>query len=122
LMHYLLMTVTAVTAVASFEAVGNILVVALMIAPPAAAYLLTDRLSVMIGLSLVIGAAAAVLGHAGALAVPATFGYGSTSTAGMIAVATGVLLALAALFGPRRGVISSFVHRHRARLALRTAS
>ncbi|MGH8503260.1 MAG: metal ABC transporter permease, partial [Gammaproteobacteria bacterium] len=64
-MHYLLMTLTAVTAVASFEAVGSILVVALLIAPPAAAYLLTDRLPVMIGLSLVIGAVAAVLGHAG---------------------------------------------------------
>jgi manganese/zinc/iron transport system permease protein len=54
--------------------------------------------------------------------VPAAFGYGSTSTAGMIAVAAGVLLALVTLFGPRHGVISSFVHRHRARLALRTAS
>ncbi len=121
-MHYLLMTLTAVTAVASFEAVGSILVVALLIAPPAAAYLLTDRLPVMIGLSLVIGAAAAVLGHAGALAVPAAFGYGSTSTAGMIAVAAGVLLALAALFGPRHGVISNIVHRRRTRSAISAAS
>jgi manganese/zinc/iron transport system permease protein len=111
LMHYLLMTLTAVTAVASFEAVGNILVVALLIAPPAAAYLLTDRLPVMIGLSLVIGTGAAVLGHAGALAVPAAFGYGSTSTAGMIAAAAGVLLALAVLFGPRHGVLSRVIQQ-----------
>jgi manganese/zinc/iron transport system permease protein len=39
------MTIVSVTAVGAFDAVGSILVVALMIAPPAAAYLLTDRLS-----------------------------------------------------------------------------
>ncbi|MBA2409929.1 MAG: metal ABC transporter permease [Gammaproteobacteria bacterium] len=121
-MHYLLMTLTAVTAVAAFEAVGSILVVALLIAPPAAAYLLTDRLPVMLGLSLVIGAGAAVLGHAGALALPAAFGYGSTSTAGMIAVAAGLLLIAAALFGPRHGVISNIMHRRRTRFSVSAAS
>jgi len=121
-MHYLLMTLTAVTAVAAFEAVGSILVVALLIAPPAAAYLLTDRLPIMLGLSLVIGAGAAALGHAGALALPAAFGYGSTSTAGMIAVAAGALLILAALFGPRHGVISNIVHRRRSRFTVSAAS
>jgi manganese/zinc/iron transport system permease protein len=115
LMHYLLMTLTAITAVAAFEAVGSILVVALLIAPPAAAYLLTDRLPIMIGLSLIIGAIAAVLGHIGALAVPAAFGYNSTSTAGMIAVSTGLLLALAALFGPRHGVLFNVWRQRRLR-------
>lgn len=112
LMHYLLMTLTAITAVAAFEAVGSILVVALLIAPPAAAYLLTDRLPIMIGLSLIIGAIAAVLGHIGALTVPAAFGYDSTSTAGMIAVSTGLLLALAALFGPRHGILLNIWRQH----------
>ena len=115
LMHYLLMTLTAITAVAAFEAVGSILVVALLIAPPAAAYLLTDRLPIMIGLSLIIGAVAAVLGHIGALTVPAAFGYDSTSTAGMIAVSTGLLLALAALFGSRHGVLLSIWRQRRLR-------
>ncbi|MCG8324966.1 MAG: metal ABC transporter permease [Thiotrichales bacterium] len=114
-MHYLLMILTAITAVAAFEAVGSILVVALLIAPPAAAYLLTDRLPVMIGLSLVIGASAAVLGHIGALTVPAAFGYGSTSTAGMIAVFAGLLLALAALFGPRHGALTNAWRQRRLR-------
>lgn len=112
LMHYLLMTLTAITAVAAFEAVGSILVVALLIAPPAAAYLLTDRLPIMIGLSLIIGAIAAVLGHISALTVPAAFGYDSTSTAGMIAVSTGLLLALAALFGPRHGILLNIWRQH----------
>ena len=42
-MHYLLMTMTAVTTVAAFETVGSILVIAMLIVPPATAYLLTDR-------------------------------------------------------------------------------
>ncbi len=110
LMHYLLMTLVAVTAVASFEAVGNILVVAVLIVPPAAAYMLTDRLSIMIALSLVIAAVSALLGHVSAIAGPALFGYGSVGTAGMIAVAAGFLFVLAVLLGPRHGVISKLVH------------
>ncbi len=112
-MHYLLMTLVAVTAVASFEAVGNILVVAMLIVPAAAAYMLTDRLSVMLGLSVVFGIASAVLGHVGAISVPAIFGYESTTTAGMMALAAGLLFALAALFGPRHGILSKLLHRRR---------
>ena len=55
-MHYALMAVTAATLVAAFESVGSILVIAMLIAPPATAYLLTDRLSHMIILSLLIAA------------------------------------------------------------------
>ncbi len=66
LMHYLLMVLVAVTAVASFESVGSVLVVAMFIVPPATAYMLTDRLQVMIGLSLVVAIFSAVLGHVGA--------------------------------------------------------
>ena len=53
--HYGLMGLVSITAVGAFDAVGSILVVALMIAPPATAYLLTDRLSRLIGLSVLIG-------------------------------------------------------------------
>ena len=104
-MHYALMTLVAITAVASFEAVGNILVVAVLIVPAAAAYLLTDRLAVMILLSVVLAVAGAVLGHVGAVVVPAAFGYSSVQSAGGMAVALGLLLALAALFGPRHGMV-----------------
>ena len=62
-MHYLLATLVAITAVASFEAVGNILVVAMLIVPPATAYLCTNRLRPMIVTSVIVAAAAAVLGH-----------------------------------------------------------
>lgn len=117
LMHYLLMTLTAVTAVACFESVGSILVVAMLIVPAAAAHLLTDRLAAMILVSLVIGAIAAALGHVSAITVPRWFGFASTSTAGMMAVAAGGLLALAVLAAPRHGVVSKLVHR--AALSLR---
>ena len=70
LMHYMLMVLVAVTSVAAFESVGNILVVAMFIVPPAAAYMLTDRLAQMIWLSLVIATLSAVLGHVAAVEVP----------------------------------------------------
>ncbi len=96
---------------ASFETVGSILVVAMFVVPPAAAYMLTDRLSHMIWLSVLLGAMSAVMGHVGALVVPAWFGFQSTTTAGMMAVAAGLLLFVAAAFGPRHGVIVRAVRR-----------
>ena len=111
LMHHLLMMLVAVTAVASFESVGNILVVAMLIVPPAAAYLLTDRLAWMIVLSVVIGATAAVAGHLGALVVPTWFGYRSTTTAGSMAVAAGLIFVVAATLGPRHGILVKLVRR-----------
>ncbi len=111
LMHYALMVLVSVTAVASFESVGSILVVAMFVVPAAAAYLLTDRLAVMVVLSALIGVAAAVIGHIGALIVPAWFNFDSTRTSGMMAVAAGLLFVLAAFFSPRHGVVVKFVRR-----------
>jgi manganese/zinc/iron transport system permease protein len=117
-MHYAVMGVTAATLVAAFESVGSILVIAMLIAPPATAHLLTDRLSRMIWLSLVIAAASAVLGHVAAITLPhiifSRLGYPmveDASTAGMMAVASGVLFALAWLFGPRHGILSQIAQR-----------
>jgi manganese/zinc/iron transport system permease protein len=61
--HYALMGLVSLTTVASFEAVGAILVVALMIAPPATAYLLTQKLVPMLLTSVGLGVAAAVGGY-----------------------------------------------------------
>lgn len=117
-MHYSLMTLVAVTAVASFEAVGNILVVAMLVAPPAAARLLTDRLGVLVALSAAIAAASAVVGHVSAVVVPTWFGFRSTTTAGMMAVAVGGFFMLALLFAPRQGVVAKAWNR--MQLFLRT--
>lgn len=112
-MHYALMVLVAVTAVASFESVGNILVVAMFIVPPATAYLLTDRLGMMIALSAIIGAIGAATGHVAAVIVPTWFGYQSTTTAGMMAVMVGVLFAIAMLFSPQQGIVIKWL-RNRA--------
>ncbi|MCB0322931.1 MAG: metal ABC transporter permease [Bdellovibrionales bacterium] len=111
LMHYLLMILVAVTAVASFESVGNILVVAMFVVPPATARLLTDRLGRMILISMFIAAVSAVLGHISAITLPRYFGFNSASTAGMMALAAGLLFALAALFGPQQGVVVRMIRQ-----------
>ena len=111
-MHYVLMVVVAVTAVACFESVGSVLVVAMFVVPPATAYMLTDRLSWMIGLSLIVAVASAVLGHLSAIAVPSWFGFQSTTTASMMAVCSGCFLFIAALFAPRHGIVIRAGRRH----------
>lgn len=63
LLHYLLMTMVSITAVGAFDAVGAILVIAFFIVPPAAAYLLTDRLWLVLVLSVVIGVLGAWSGY-----------------------------------------------------------
>lgn len=116
--HYLLMTLVAITAVASFESVGNILVVAMFIVPPATARLLTDRLSVMIVISALVGVASAVIGHWSAIALPRLIGYSSTSTAGMIAVMSGVMLTLAIFFSPKQGLLPRYFRGLRLELSI----
>lgn len=109
LMHYLLMVIVAVTAVASFESVGSILVVAMFVVPPAAARLLTERLSVMIVLSGLIAAFSAVVGHLSAITIPMWFGYRSANTAGMMALIAGTSFVLCSLFAPKQGILIRFV-------------
>lgn len=114
LMHYLLMTLVAMTTVAAFEAVGSIIVIAMLIAPATAAHLLTDRLVSMVVVSAVLAALSAVLGHVSALVVPGWFGYESTSTSGMIAVMSGVIFAAALIFAPRHGILVRQLSRHKS--------
>ncbi len=94
-MHYLLMAQVAVTTVAAFEAVGSIIVVAMLIVPPATALLLSKRLGMVLFLSATLGAAAALMGHLAAIHFPPLLGFNGTSTAGMMALATGFLFVLA---------------------------
>lgn len=106
-MHYLIAALVAMTAVASFESVGNILVVAMLIVPPATAALLTDRLSMMLVVSVVMGVLATILGHFGAITFPRLWGYSSVSTAGGMTIAAGLLLVLTIILAPRTGLLSS---------------
>ena len=108
LVHYALMALVSVTAVGAFDAVGSILVVALMIAPPAAAYLLTDRLPVMLALSVLVGVASAIAGYWVAH-------WLDVSIAGSMAGMAGVAFGLAVLLAPQRGVVSLARRRLRQR-------
>ncbi|MBX3356942.1 MAG: metal ABC transporter permease [Phycisphaeraceae bacterium] len=112
LIHYGLMTMVAATSVVSFEAVGSILVVAMLVAPGATAHLLTDRLGRMLVLAAVLGTTAAILGYLLAL-------WTNSSVSGMVSVVAGCQFLLAALAAPRHGVVSKLVHG--ARLSLRIA-
>ncbi len=108
LVHYGLMSLVSVTAVGAFDAVGSILVVALVIAPPATAYLLTDRLGRLLALSVALGVVGAIGGYWLAHALDA-------SIAGSMASAAGVLFALAFLFAPGRGLVAAARRRARQR-------
>ena len=113
MLHYLLMTMTATTAVAAFETVGSILVIAMLIVPAAGAYLLTDKFSVMFVIAIVIASIGAVGGHISAVVVPPMFGFSGTSTAGAMAVMAGFLFLLAWIFSPKHGAVASIVRRIR---------
>lgn len=102
--HYGLMTAVAATSVASFEAVGSILVVAMLVAPGATAHLLTDKLSRLLWWSAAIAVLSAVLGYALAVRF-------NTSVAGMIATVGLGLFMFAAIASPRHGVIARQFHR-----------
>lgn len=124
-MHYGLMALTSATLVAAFESVGSILVIATLIVPAATAYLLTDRLHWMLVISLSVAACGAVLGHVMAITLPpivfSRLGFPTVvdaSTAGMTAVACGVLFFAAMFFGPRHGIISKLIQRTRLSLKI----
>lgn len=103
LIHYGLMTLVSVTTVGAFDAVGSILVVALIAGPPATAYLITNRLSLMLILSAVIGSVNAVSGYWLAYLF-------DVSIAGAIATMTLLVFGLVFLVVPNRGLIA-IAHR-----------
>jgi manganese/zinc/iron transport system permease protein len=108
-MHYTLMALVSVTAVGAFDAVGSILVVALMIAPPATAYLLVDRFAPMLWVGAATAAVSALLGYALAYAL-------DVSIAGSMAAVCGLAFAAALLLAPRRGLVAQARRRSSQRL------
>jgi manganese/zinc/iron transport system permease protein len=100
---FALVIASAVAAVAAFDAVGSIIVIAMFICPPAAARLLTDRLTIQVWVSVLLAALSAIIGYVLAGHGPMWLGWSSSvSAAGMIATVSGVILALAALSGRHR--------------------
>lgn len=106
LMHYVFLCLVSITTVASFDAVGAIMVVAMLITPAASAYLWTDRLSIMLVLSGLFGVISAVAGYYIAAWV-------DTSISGSMAFATGLVFFISFLFSPKHGWIARYLRLHK---------
>lgn len=91
MIHYSLMTVASLTAVGAFEAVGSVLVTAFMIAPAAAAYLITDDLKKMLFFAVCFSVLAGLFGFWTAMLF-------DVSIAGAMAVWAGIFVVLAKLW------------------------
>jgi manganese/zinc/iron transport system permease protein len=103
LWHYLLMGAVSLTTVVSFELVGAILVVALLIVPASTAYLLTDHFKTLLVLACAVGILASTLGYYSAM-------WFDASIAGAIASWCGILFFLAMLFSPKHGLLFKLRH------------
>ena len=99
LIQYGLMTVSSITTVGAFDAIGAILVVAFMIAPAATAYLLTTDLKKMLGLAILFGVCSAISGYWVAHWLDA-------SIAGSITTMLGLLFLAVYLFAPSKGLFA----------------
>ncbi len=98
-----LVVAAAIAAVAAFDAVGSIIVIAMFICPPAAARLMTNRLGRQVAWSVLFATVSAVSGYVLAGYGPIWLGAANAvSAAGMIATVSGLILFLACLWGPHR--------------------
>ncbi len=101
-MHYLFMGLVSITTVASFDAVGAIMVVAMLITPASSAYLWTDKLSFMLILSSLFGVISAVVGYYIAAWI-------DTSISGSMAFATGLIFLISFIFSPKHGMVAKYL-------------
>ena len=107
-MHYAIMGMLSVTTVGAFTAVGAILVIAMVIVPAATAYLLTEKLSMMLILAVAIGAVSSLAGVHFAI-------WLDLSVSGSMVMMTGAAFLLALLFSPSQGAIAGVIRRRRQR-------
>ncbi|MBU5468270.1 metal ABC transporter permease [Virgibacillus sp. MSJ-26] len=98
LIHYGIMVLLTLVTVASLQTVGVILVVAMLITPASTAYLLTNRLSVMVVLASFFGALSSIVG------LYISFQHNMPSGPVIALAATG-LFVIAFLFSPKQGVV-----------------
>ena len=104
----LLLGLLALTSVVALQAVGVVLVVALLVIPGTTAYLLTDRFRRMLLLSPVIAGACAVVG------IYVSF-YADVAPGGMVVLTMGTVFGLVYVFSPRQGLLGARLARGRVR-------
>ncbi len=107
-LHYGLLVLLSLTIVGSLKAVGIILVVAMLIAPGAIAFLLTDRFERMLVIATVVATGSSVLGTLISFHIDG-------ATGACIVLVQAMVFVLAFLFAPKRGLVA-------ARLARRQSS
>ncbi len=110
----LMMALVVVVTVIGLQAVGLILIVALLIIPPAAARFWTERVPTMTVLAAVIGGLSGYVGSCASALLP------NLPAGAVIVLACGSLFGVSLLFAPSRGVLAAAA-RH-ASLRLRIAS
>lgn len=108
--HYSLMLLLAFAIVSSLQAVGVVLVSAMLVIPAAAAFLLTDRLGLMLLLSALFGMCA------GSMGAFFSFVGRNLPTGPFMVLAAATVFILALFFGPRHGIVSRW-WRQRSRSA-----
>jgi len=96
--HYIIMILLTLATVASLQTVGVVLVIAMLITPAATAYLLTDRLSTMIFMSMFFGAISSIIG------LYFSFKYNLASGPVIVLVTTAFFI-LAFIFSPKYGML-----------------
>ncbi len=99
-LHYLLLSVLAATIVASLQAVGILLVVAMLVTPGCTARLLTDRFDHMLIVAVVVTVLASCTG------VYISF-FINGATGACIVIAQALLFSLALVFAPKHGLIAN---------------
>jgi len=90
--HYFLMTLVSMTTVASFDAVGAILVVALLVIPASSAYLVTSSLKGMLWVAAAYGQASVLMGYGIAFLLDSSISASIAVTAGLLLFMTIVVL------------------------------
>jgi ABC-type Mn2+/Zn2+ transport system permease subunit/Mn-dependent DtxR family transcriptional regulator len=108
LLHYVFMGFLAAAVVAALRTVGVIMSVAMLVTPAAAAYQLTNRLSVMLVLSALFGSLSAVVGFLVA------FAFNIPTGPAMVLMAT-FFFALSVLLAPEYGVLGKYLRRRSVR-------
>ncbi len=105
-MELLLLLIITTTVVVSLQAIGNLLILALLITPAAAARLLTDRLDRMIALSIFIAMASGIAG------LYISF-YADTSASGTIALVATAVFGIALIVAPQHGWLVQKINARR---------
>jgi iron/zinc/copper transport system permease protein len=103
-LHYALMLVLTLVTVSALQTVGIILVVAMLITPAATAFLWTDKLHVMLGLSSLVGVLSAIAG------LWLSFTYNLASGPAIVIIAAG-LFAISFILSPKNGLLKGALSR-----------